>query len=133
MEKKSSKKRLKIRERRIFSESLKEEIVDQLVSEKISIREVQQLYGVSRASVYSWLYRYSPYHKQGVQMVVEKDSEDFRVSDLQKRISELERTVGQKQMQIDLLDKMIELASKKLKTDIKKNFYTKPSNGSDPT
>ena len=50
---------------------------------------------------------------------------------LLKRLAELERIIGQKQMQIDYLEKMIELASDELQTDIKKNFGTQQSNGSD--
>jgi len=56
---------------------------------------------------------------------------------LQKRIAELERIVGQKQLELDFLNKLIEIGSKELEFDFKKNFSPKLSNGTgsanDPT
>lgn len=55
-------------------------------------------------------------------MVVQKDSEAQRTSDLLNQVAELERCLGQKQMQIDHLEKLVELASKEYDIDFKKNF-----------
>jgi transposase len=55
-------------------------------------------------------------------MVIQKDSEAVKVLELQARIAELERVLGQKQLQIDFSEKLIEIASKELEIDIKKNF-----------
>jgi hypothetical protein len=52
---------------------------------------------------------------------------------LQKRIADLERIVEQKQLNIDFLDKMIEIAEDQYGVDIKKNFDTPPSRGSEKT
>ena len=46
------------------------------------------------------------------------------------RLAELERIVGQKQLEIDFLNKLLEIGSKELDFDIKKNFSPKLSNGS---
>ena len=54
-----------------------------------------------------------------------------KVKDLQERIKELERIVGQKQLNIDFLEKMIEIAKEQYGIDVKKNFNTLQSNGSD--
>jgi hypothetical protein len=61
------------------------------------------------------------------------DSSKQKLKELQKRISDLERAVGQKQLNIDFLEKMIEIAKDQYGIDIKKNFNTPPSAGSEKT
>jgi hypothetical protein len=41
--------------------------------------------------------------------------------------------VGQKQITIEFLEKMIDVAGQQLNVDIKKKFFTPPSNGSAST
>jgi hypothetical protein len=62
-----------------------------------------------------------------------KDSTNKRVKDLEQKVKDLERIVGTKQIQIDYLEKMMDLAKERLDIDIKKNFGTPPSNGSENT
>ena len=107
---------------RIFSESLKKQIVEQLSRKEISIKQVTILYSVSRSSVYNWIYAYSPEHKSGTKMVVQKESESAKTAKILQRNAELERIVGQKQLELDYLNKMIELANKELGYDLKKTF-----------
>jgi hypothetical protein len=61
------------------------------------------------------------------------NSSKLKVKELHKRIEELERIVGQKQLNIDFLEKMIELATDQYGIEIKKNFDTPPSTGSEKT
>ena len=84
---------------------------------------------VSGQSVYMWLYKYSPHHHPKCTLVVQMESEATKYQESQKRIAELERIVGQKQLEIDFLNKLIEIGSKELEFDFKKNFSPKPSNG----
>ena len=107
---------------RIFSESLKKQIVTQLSRKEISISQVVTLYSVSRTSVYNWIYTYSPEHKSGTKMVVQKESESTKTEKILQRNAELERIVGQKQLELDYLKKLIELANKELGYDLKKSF-----------
>lgn len=107
---------------RIFSEELKQGVVKDLEHNIASIPEIIRRYDVSRTSVYNWVYKYSAYAKRGERVVVEKKSEARKTEELKKQIKELERIIGQKQIQIDIKDKMIELAEKKYKIDIKKKF-----------
>lgn len=107
---------------RIFSEELKQGVVKDLEHNIASIPEIISRYDVSRTSVYNWVYKYSAYAKRGERVVVEKKSEARKTEELKKQIKELERIIGQKQIQIDIKDKMIELAEKKYKIDIKKKF-----------
>lgn len=117
---------LKIRPYRVFSEEFKRGMVAQITSGQTSILAVCRLWNVSKESVYQWVYKYSPDHKRGTTMVVQKDSEASRNVELQKKIAELERILGQKQMVIDFQDKLIDIASKELDIDIKKNFSPGP-------
>lgn len=118
--------KLNIRQRRVFSEQFKREKVAQISAGEISILSLSKLWNVSMNSIYKWVYKYSPDHKKGTTMVVQKDSEAAKLHELQQKIADLERTVGQKQMVIDYQDKLIEIASKELEIDIKKNFNPGP-------
>ena len=126
-------KKLEIRTRRIFSEEFKRQKVQLLISKKISVKELSEVYQVSKMSIYRWLYRYSPHYSKGTTQVVQMQSEESKNLALLKQIAELERIIGQKQIQVDFLEKIIKLASEELKVDIKKNFDTRPSSGSDKT
>jgi transposase len=128
---KNVQKKLDIRQRRIFSEEFKKQKVEMLIQKKISIHDLCELYKVSKVNIYRWLYRYSPHHNKGTTQVIQMESEVEKTKYLQQRLAELERLVGQKQIKIDYLEKMIELASEELKTDIKKNYVTQQQNGSD--
>src|SRR5450432_297879 len=126
-----AKQKLQIRERRIFSEEVKRKAVKALTSKRTTIRELMIEHQVSHQAIYSWLYKYSPYHEQKCTLVVQMKSEETKNSELQKRIAELERVVGQKQLEIDFLNKLLEIGSSELGFDLKKNFNTLPSNGTD--
>lgn len=133
--KKVQKEKLEIRHQhcRQFSESFKKEKVKQLVGKQISIKDLSQLYGVSRQSVYNWLYKYSPHHNRGTIQVVQMESEVLRTKVLLSRVAELERIIGQKQLEIDYNNKLIELANEEVGYDIKKKHEQQLLNGSDKT
>lgn len=124
---------LQIRRQRYFSQEFKRQKVRELDAKLISIAQVAALYGVSRQTVYNWLYRYSEHHKQQSRIVVEMESEARKTERLQERVKELERIVGQKQIEIDYLSKLIEISSEQLGVDLKKNYAIKHSSGSDST
>ena len=116
---------------RRFSESFKKEKVKQIVEKQISIKELSEIYEVSRTAVYKWLYQYSVHHKRGTKQVVEMESEALKTKKLYARVAELERIIGQKQLELDFKDKLIELASKEIGYDIKKKHEQQLLNGSD--
>jgi transposase len=115
---------------RRFSESFKKEKVKQIVEKQISIKELSEIYEVSRTAVYKWLYKYSAQHKRGTKQVIEMESEALKTKKLYTRVAELERIIGQKQLEIDFKDKLIELASEEIGYDIKKKHEQQPLNGS---
>ena len=135
--KRQIKSKFELKERRIFSEELKRQVVKELVGRRTTMRSVMDEHQVSAQSVYNWLYKYSPQHQPKCTLVVQMKSEATKNQELQKRIAELERIVGQKQLELDYLNKLIEIGSKELEFDFKKNFSPKLSNGtgsaSDPT
>lgn len=116
--------------KRFFSESFKREKVKQIVSKKTTVRQISDLYQVSRTSVYNWVYKYSQL-TPGVITVVQMESEEQKTKYLQNRVAELERIIGQKQLELDLNDKTFELISEELGYDVKKKYAQKLSNGSE--
>lgn len=131
--KKEQKEKLQIQSKynRYFSETFKKEKVKQLVAKQISIKELSELYDVSRTSIYKWLYQYSPHHKRGTIQVVEMESEALKTKVLLAKVAELERALGRKQLEIDFNNKLLDLASKEIGYDIKKKHGRQLSNGSE--
>lgn len=124
---------LRIKQRRIFSEAFKRQKVQLIVEKKISIKDVSDLYGVSTMTVYRWLYRYSPHHNKGTIQVVQMESEEKRTKELLGELARLERVIGQKQVQLEYLERLIAIAGESLQIDLKKNFDSLASSGSETT
>jgi transposase-like protein len=95
---KDKKSRLEITQRRIFSEAFKQQKVQLIVEKKISVKDVSDLYGVSKMSVYRWLYQYSPHHQQGSIQVVQMESEASKTKQALEAQAQLERALGRKQL-----------------------------------
>ena len=115
---------------RTFSESFKRAKVKAIVEKQLTIQQVSDLYGVSRTSVYKWVYRYSGLER-GTKQVIQMESEALKTKLLLQQVAELERVIGQKQLEIDYLAKTLELASQEVGYDLKKKYAPKPLNGSE--
>jgi len=122
-----------LRKRRHYSEEFKREIVSIFESGKLSVLQIQKLYGVNNVSVYNWIYKFSTFNEKGFRIVEMKESNIEKMKELELKVRELEQAVGQKQMKIDYLEKMIDIANDELKIDIKKNSSTQQSTGSKTT
>jgi transposase-like protein len=96
--------------RRVYSEDYRLKFVKFYESGKHTVRELEKIYDISNPTIYKWIYKYSTYNKKSIKVVELKDSQMYKLKELQNRIAELERALGQKQMNIDYLEKMIELA-----------------------
>ncbi len=123
----------KIRKKRIYSEDFKKEIVSIFESGQLSVIQIEKLYNIRSKTIYDWIYKYSKFNERGSRVVEMKESNINKIKELENRLKELERIVGQKQIKIDYLDKLIEIASKELGIEIKKNSNTKQSDGSNDT
>ena len=123
----------KERHLRYFSEEFKRKKVSEIDRNLVSVAEVSQEYQVSRTAIYEWLYKYSRMRKKEEKQVVESESDSKKIQQLREQLKELERIIGEKQIKLDFQDKMIELAEKTYKVDIKKKFSGKLSFGTGST
>lgn len=131
--KEKSIKRFDIRRNRYFSDSFKRKIVHEIENNLTSVGLVTKEYGISRTSVYKWVYTYSLLYKKGFKQVVEPMSDSKKIAQLKAQIKELEQLLGRKQIEIEFKEKMIELAEEKYGVDIKKKYGSKQSDGSGST
>lgn len=122
-----------IRQRRVFSATLRKQIVGLIESGKLGVSAASREYMVSTTSIYRWIHRYSTYNKKGVTLVVDKNSQSEKLKQMQQRIAALEQAVGHKQMQIDYYEKFIDLASEEVGQDLKKKYDSAASSGSSKT
>ena len=118
---------------RTFSESFKRQKVKELEEKRVTIKQLCDIYEVSRTSIYKWVYKYSPNRKKGEKLVLQMDSETLKTKHLLNQVAELERIIGQKQLQIDLLEKILQVASDEIGYDLKKKYVPKSSNTSAST
>ena len=126
-------RKVTVKNSRVFTEDFKKSCVKEYESGQFTVLELSKLYQIQTVVIYRWIYKYSAYNKRRIKVVEMADSSKAKLKELQKRISDLERAVGQKQLNIDFLEKMIEIAKDQYGIDIKKNFDTPPSTGSEKT
>ena len=119
-----------LRKKRTYSEEFKKEIVTLFEKGRFSVLQLEKVYGISNATIYNWIYKFSTFNEKGIRVVEMKESSLQKLSDLEKKVKELEQIVGQKQIKIDYLEKMIDIAKDELQIDIKKNSSTSQLTGS---
>ncbi len=119
-----------VRKLRRYSEEFKKSLVSDFESGKFSVPQLEKLHGVCNVTIYNWIYKYSTFNKKGFRVVEHKSSSQSKVKDLEKKVKELEAMLGRKQIMIDYLETMMEVAKDELNIDIKKNFGTPLSKGS---
>jgi transposase-like protein len=122
-----------IKKRRNYSEEFKRNLVRDFTKNNFSVQELSKLHHVNSRIIYRWIYKYSPEHQNTIEIVEMKSSSSKKLKDMEVRIKELERAVGQKQLYIDYMEKMMDIAKEEMGVDIKKNFSTQHSNGSEKT
>jgi len=106
--------------RKVVSEDVKRRIVEEIESGSIGQCEASRLYGLSRAAIQKWLKQYGKlrYRTQIVEVVMKDEKE---------KIEELQQALSDAHLKLRLYDKMLELAGKEYKADLKKNFSTQAS------
>lgn len=102
-----------------FDGELKRRMVAEIESGVISIREAGSRCQVSVKQVRKWLEEYGKYRpKKDILEVVMKSEEE--------RIRELEHALADAHLELRLYGHIIDMANKKYKTDLKKNFGQDP-------
>lgn len=103
-----------------FSPELKRAIVEELESGQLSLREAAARGHTTVSRVQLWLKEYGRYQpKRDIIEVVMKSEEE--------RIAALEKALAEAHLKLLVQDKILELAGKKYKVDLKKTFGPAPS------
>ena len=123
----------RIKHKRLYSEAFKLKVVTSYEKGERTVLELVRDYNLVESTIYYWIYRYSAYNKKSIQIVEMKDSQQHKLKALEQKVKELEQAVGRKQMNIDYLEKLIALAETHYDIEIKKNYDTPHSGGSNPT
>ena len=121
------------RRQRRFSDNFKIQKVREIETGQTKVSEICSQYQVADKNVYLWIDKFGSMKNKKERMIVETESDTRQLLELKKRVSELERIIGQKQILIDFQDKMIDLAEETYGVDIKKKFFSTPSNTSGKT
>ncbi len=116
-----------------YTEEFKKNLVASFEKGEFSVPQLEKLYGIRNATIYSWVYKYSNFNEKGCRIVEMESSDQNKLKELTKKVKDLEQMVGQKQIAIEYLEKMIELAKTDLNIDIKKNYSLPQSVGSNLT
>lgn len=119
-----------LRKLRRYSEEFKKSLVDSFEKGEFSVLQLEKLYGVTNATIYNWIYKFSSFNEKGVRIVEMKTSNQTKLKELSRKVEQLEQLVGQKQVAIEYLEKIIDLAKSDLNIDIKKNYSSVQSSGS---
>ena len=106
---------------RTFSPEFKKEKVALIEEGEMTVIQLSRLYNVSRQAVYIWIAKYGKLPRTE-RVVVEKKSESKKNIELLKKIEELERIIGKQQVELLYKEKVIELGSELLGSDIEKKY-----------
>jgi transposase-like protein len=117
-------KRIKNGSCRIFSVALKKEKVKLIYEGKITVKQVSELYDVSKSAVYIWIKKYSTIPRDE-RVVVEKKSEAQKTQELYTQVRELEQALGRKQMELDYYKEIVKLVSESEGVDVEKKLKPK--------
>lgn len=116
-------KKVELKSPRLFSEEIKKEVVKEIELGNLTVIQAARLYDIkSNQTVYRWIYKYSRTLKKSTRLVMEKDSIDFKLKQLEEKTKQLEAALGRKQLELDIYKQMVDIASKDLAIDLKKNF-----------
>lgn len=109
-----------------YSEAFKLKVVKEIEAGKFSIEGARKLYGIGGSyTINKWIKRLGKNHLLGKVVRIETMEEIDRLKQLEKEKKELESALAQAQLKIISLEKLIEVASREMGVDIKKNTNIK--------
>ena len=121
------------RERKFYTEVFKERVLRAYYNSNESVSQIAKRYGVSGNTVGTWVYRSrvsSGSKKRGKlapSETVFMKREEMLPASKDGRICELERALAKAELRSECLEKMIEIAERELKIDIRKKSGAKQS------
>ena len=78
-----------VRKNRHYSEDFKREIVSVFESGKLSVLQLEKLYGISNSLIYNWIYKFSTFNEKGFRVVEMKESNIDKLKHLVRNKSRL--------------------------------------------
>jgi transposase-like protein len=122
------------RTRRFYSEELKERVLTAYHNSDESVSKIAVRFQINRDTVSSWVYRkrrVEEESKKSVKFVLSETNlmkhKDLSPEEMVSRIREMERQLQTEKMRTQCLDRMIEIAERELKIDIRKKSGVKQS------
>jgi transposase-like protein len=121
------------REKRFYSAEFKERVLAAYHNSNESVSAIAERFGVKRDTFASWVYRKrtTPDSKKGVNLASSGTNfmsrEELSSEAKDARIRDLERQLSNEKMRSECLEKMIEIAERELKIDIRKKSGAKQS------
>jgi transposase-like protein len=121
------------RERKFYSEEFKERVLTAYYNSNESVSMVARRFEVNRDTVSSWVYRKRTANdsKKRVKLAPSvlgfMEKEELLPEAKDARIRELEIELAKEKMRSECLEKMIEIAERELKIDIRKKSGAKQS------
>jgi transposase-like protein len=121
------------RERKFYSEEFKEGVLAAYYNSNESVSSIALRFDVSRDTVSSWVYRKRTAikSKKRVKLVPLKSTvmngKELSSEEKDLHIRELERLLSIEKMRSESLEKMVEIAERELKIDIRKKSGAKQS------
>ena len=110
-----------------YSSAFKQKVVTEIESGVYTVGEVEQVYGVTRATIYEWLRRFGKDYLINRTVRVQMRGEADRIKELEKEKQKLEAALAQAHLKILALESTIESAEELLNVDLKKKFGTQAS------
>jgi transposase-like protein len=119
--------------RRKYSDEFKWQVVQEVLSGKLTKDEARRVYGIKgKSAVLNWLRRIGGIESSNLAdfKPLSEQEEKLRMKELSekdKRIKELEAELSRERLRADLWQKIVELAEEQLNIDVRKKFGAKPS------
>jgi len=110
---------LQERRQRRFSENFRKEIVVQIESGELTVRQVSLAYEVKQDNVKRWIHKYGkePLPKG---ILIQSPTEINKLMELEKESAKLKRIIGEQQIKIIYLEQSMKLAKERLGDDFEK-------------
>lgn len=110
-----------------YSISFKQKVVQEIEEEGLTLSAAQRRYGIKGGStIQGWIKAFGKYHLLNKTIRVETKDEKDRLKEMEKEIKHLKSLLVEAYMGKACAEKVIELADKEYKTDLKKTFGSNP-------